>query len=41
MPPWLDRLVPHISIEGAEFFEKREARTPTKLEPDLQPALRS
>ncbi len=41
MPAWLDRLVPHISIEGAEFFEKREARTPSKLEPDLQPALRS
>jgi putative drug exporter of the RND superfamily len=40
MPGWLDRLVPHISIEGAEFFKKRE-RAPDKLEPDLQPALRS
>ena len=41
MPGWLDRIVPHISIEGAEFFEEREARAPSKLEPDLQPALRS
>ena len=24
MPHWLDRLVPQISIEGAEFFEARE-----------------
>ncbi len=41
MPRWLDRLVPHISIEGAEFFKKRERRTPDKLEPVPQPALRS
>ena len=26
MPRWLDRLVPHISIEGAEFFQARDAR---------------
>jgi RND superfamily putative drug exporter len=24
MPKWLDRTVPHVSIEGAEFFEKRD-----------------
>jgi RND superfamily putative drug exporter len=24
MPGWLERLVPHISIEGAEFFEARD-----------------
>jgi RND superfamily putative drug exporter len=24
MPRWLDRLLPHISIEGAEFFEEAE-----------------
>ena len=24
MPRWLDRIVPHISIEGAEFFEERD-----------------
>jgi RND superfamily putative drug exporter len=25
MPRWLDRLVPHISIEGEEYFAKRDA----------------
>jgi RND superfamily putative drug exporter len=25
MPGWLDRLLPHISIEGEEFFEARDA----------------
>jgi hypothetical protein len=24
MPPWLDRVVPHLSIEGAEFFKARD-----------------
>jgi putative drug exporter of the RND superfamily len=24
MPKWLDRTVPHVSIEGAEFFEERD-----------------
>ena len=24
MPGWLDKLVPHVSIEGAEFFEQRD-----------------
>jgi RND superfamily putative drug exporter len=24
MPQWLDRTVPHVSIEGAEFFEERD-----------------
>jgi hypothetical protein len=43
MPAWLDRLLPRISIEGAEFFQKRERRSPGKLEPEpeLAPALRS
>jgi hypothetical protein len=26
MPKWLDRLLPHISIEGAEFFRERDRR---------------
>jgi uncharacterized membrane protein YdfJ with MMPL/SSD domain len=30
MPRWLDRVVPHISIEGAEFFAEPEA----VVEPD-------
>jgi putative drug exporter of the RND superfamily len=25
MPAWLDRVVPHVSIEGAEFFAERDA----------------
>jgi RND superfamily putative drug exporter len=25
MPRWLDKIVPQVSIEGAEFFEKRDA----------------
>ncbi|HEY1450808.1 MAG TPA: MMPL family transporter, partial [Solirubrobacteraceae bacterium] len=25
MPKWLDRIVPHVSIEGAEFFKARDA----------------
>jgi putative drug exporter of the RND superfamily len=24
LPKWLDRLVPHVSIEGAEFFKERD-----------------
>jgi putative drug exporter of the RND superfamily len=28
MPRWLDRLLPHISIEGAEFFKARGDRDP-------------
>jgi RND superfamily putative drug exporter len=39
MPRRLDRLVPHISIEGAEFFEQRDRnRSATaQPEPELQP----
>jgi RND superfamily putative drug exporter len=36
MPRSLDRVVPHISIEGAEFFEQRD-RLPT-VEPEPAPA---
>jgi hypothetical protein len=24
MPGWMDKVVPHVSIEGAEFFEERD-----------------
>jgi RND superfamily putative drug exporter len=34
MPRWLDRLVPHVSIEGAEFF----AQDP-EPEPEPEPVL--
>jgi len=25
LPSWLERIVPHISIEGEEYFAKRDA----------------
>ena len=28
MPGWLDRILPHISIEGEDFFAKRDAAAP-------------
>jgi RND superfamily putative drug exporter len=28
MPKWLQRIVPHVSIEGAEFFAARDAAAP-------------
>jgi hypothetical protein len=34
MPRWVDRLLPHISIEGAEFFAKRDQ--PATVEPDRE-----
>ena len=38
MPHWLDRVVPHVSIEGAEFFAARdrdqEPEPPPKPEPE-------
>ncbi len=39
MPRWLDRLVPHISIEGAEFFEARDQVPMVEPEPELRPAV--
>jgi putative drug exporter of the RND superfamily len=32
MPRWLDRVVPHVSIEGAEFFEQRDRAVPPGAE---------
>jgi len=39
MPRWLERLLPHISIEGAEFFKKRQRAATAQHEQELQPAL--
>jgi putative drug exporter of the RND superfamily len=40
MPRWLDRILPHISIEGAEFFARRDRSTQTERPAaELQPAL--
>jgi putative drug exporter of the RND superfamily len=35
MPKWLDRILPHISIEGAEFFRRRDQRR--AVEPPSEP----
>ena len=35
MPGWLDRIVPHVSIEGAEFFAARDR--PVEPEPEPEP----
>jgi hypothetical protein len=34
MPGWLGRLVPHISIEGEDYFAKRDAALATAEESD-------
>jgi RND superfamily putative drug exporter len=33
MPRWLDKLVPHMSIEGAEFFAERDRIAQAEPEP--------
>jgi len=38
MPSWLDRLVPHISIEGEEYFEARDAALAAAAAPATGPA---
>jgi RND superfamily putative drug exporter len=37
MPRWLERLLPHISIEGAEFFKARDRRPAVAPEPEPGP----
>lgn len=37
LPKWIDRATPHVSIEGAEFFERRERQH--DAEGERQPAL--
>jgi putative drug exporter of the RND superfamily len=34
IPGWLDKVVPHVSIEGAEFFEQRDRESAPEPEPD-------
>jgi putative drug exporter of the RND superfamily len=38
LPRWLDRLVPHISIEGEEYFAKKDAAKDSKGDVPAQPA---
>ena len=35
MPGWMERLVPRVSIEGAEYFEARDR--PAAIEPEREP----
>jgi RND superfamily putative drug exporter len=37
MPRWLDRIVPHVSIEGAEFFAARDRELAPKSPPEPEP----
>ena len=37
MPHWLDRIVPQVSIEGAEYFEERDRVDPLAREQEPQP----
>ncbi len=37
MPKWLDRLLPRISIEGAEFFRQRDKRRAVEPTPEPEP----
>jgi putative drug exporter of the RND superfamily len=37
IPGWLDRILPHISIEGKEFFEERDRRRVAEPEPEPEP----
>jgi len=38
MPRWLDRLVPQVSIEGAEFFQARDGHHPSATPAAATPA---
>ena len=37
LPRWLDRILPHLSIEGADYFKTHEQRA---TEPSREPAAR-
>ena len=37
MPRWLDRVVPRLSIEGAEFFERRDRGATAEPDRELEP----
>jgi RND superfamily putative drug exporter len=41
MPGWLDRIVPHVSIEGAEFFNQRDDLPIAGIAAESSPATKS
>jgi RND superfamily putative drug exporter len=38
LPRWLDRVIPHVSIEGEEYFAKKDAARDSKGDVPAQPA---
>jgi putative drug exporter of the RND superfamily len=38
LPRWLDRVIPHVSIEGEEYFAKKDAAGDSKGDVPAQPA---
>jgi hypothetical protein len=38
MPGWLDKVVPHVSIEGQEFFDARDKEQARGLVREPEPA---
>jgi RND superfamily putative drug exporter len=38
LPGWLDRVIPHVSIEGEEYFAKRDAAKDSSRDVPAQPA---
>jgi RND superfamily putative drug exporter len=38
IPKWLDKILPHVNIEGGDFFEKQAAADAAKAEPVSGPA---
>jgi RND superfamily putative drug exporter len=41
IPRWLERILPHINIEGAEFFRKRDRRRAVEPQPEREPVAAS
>jgi RND superfamily putative drug exporter len=35
LPKWIDRAMPHVSIEGAEFFRGRDQAVVKEPDPEL------
>jgi RND superfamily putative drug exporter len=38
LPKWMDRVIPHISIEGEEYFAKKDAAKDSSRDVPAQPA---
>ncbi len=39
LPSWMDRVIPHVSIEGEQYFAKKDAEAkPDEADVPAQPA---